>query len=512
MEQQPTHYINQNAQSPIASVEFSPHGQGKVVFISLRNKAAAEQLTRKFEAELPNCHALGLTHGENGPVLAIRSAYTVTQLKSWLESQGEQLEAPAPDKKKFNPWSIRGKLSIVGQTLQILSGIFQVQKTAPGEEKKGMGWDTIIFAISNLVANFTNVIFGAQVVKDEHQLRYLKQEINEHLSAKGLSDSFLPDVTDQRATKHQDKEPAQKIGTKIYNFAKRYSVSVGEVGLRMFGALALVFPLGKKNISKVKDAYHQDGLGAAFKAGLNTKKFTMYAGIAYILGKVIALMSKVPDPYNPKEKSALDKIREKVTFRASSVIEATAAGFLSYDAFKNKRVEFSRLGLDEDKTYRDDFGGVGGALFTTGLTIRLFAPYGKREVDMKELIAHTADALVMLPREQLAQTVTELSVQLADHFKDKKYSVSQIYALMSEELRMHHGVDVEKKRDGMPDISVERGRDIVVDMPSQSNEKSQSKQFARDEMKREKENDTSHLSHGEKALTSVSKETVAALV
>ena len=323
--------------------------------------------------------------------------------------------------------------SIIGQGLQIFSSRKTIGVTA--SERSAI----LLFAVPNLIANGINMAFGGQEKNDPHQLRQLKNEVNAKL-APYVEANALPDSNDTALSHRPAKH--ETLGQSSSRLLKKYSVSFGEIGLRTIASVNLAFPMLHWK-QAAQSFIAADTLGTRFKNLYTTAKCdnkeTFLVGLTMLTGKFVSFLSKEPDPYNPKPASALDSFREKVTFRLSSVIEGGAATYMAYDRFKNKKIEIG------GKKMPDYYGGVGNIVFVGGYGVRLFAPYGTREVNMPELYAHIGDALAKVPDAQRPALLVQTASDLYEHFKflpenkNHTYSLSSIYAALEKELVQYHG-------------------------------------------------------------------------
>jgi hypothetical protein len=93
-------------------------------------------------------------------------------------------------------------------------------------------------------------------------------------------------------------------------------------------------------------------------------------------------------------------------------------------------------------TKRDWLGGIGGLLFTGGLIIRIFAPFGVKKVDMDEVEAHASDSLAMVPPEKLRQAVADTAAYLTHHFRGNKVEFGQVYADLTKDLKEFHHISL----------------------------------------------------------------------
>src|SRR5690606_3926303 len=79
-------------------------------------------------------------------------------------------------------WPLRSALGLTGQVLQLSSSLLRGKRDA----------NLFYFAVTNLVANGINIMFGAQKSEDLNRLRFLKKESNTHLRSYVKNDSVLP--------------------------------------------------------------------------------------------------------------------------------------------------------------------------------------------------------------------------------------------------------------------------------------------------------------------------------
>ena len=415
-------YIASETTAAVQSLETAALGTKRVAWLSLRADSA-ESAIKKF-AQLGIAATVLSTSARDGMfvIVATTTLEDATILRA-LAEQGAALSAPAAEKKKFNPWAWRGITSIVGQSLQIAASFASKGSTADRAALFG-------FASLNLAANFINIVFGAQEKKDAHQLRYLKTRINETVGSVAETAIALPAVDDSR-TDARPKDPVS-ANQQFKNFLNKYSVSFGEIGLRTVGSVSLAFPITKWG--KAAKAFNQGGIKAAYLAGKNDNRATFLYGLMMLVGKFTSFTASEPDPYNPEPPSLLRQFREKVAFRLSSVIEGAGAAYQTYDRFAKQKISIG------GKLHPDYYGGIGSAVFVGGYGIRLGAPYGTREVDMKELYAHVSDALAQLPHEKIPDALANISATLADHFKTKKLEAPTIYAAIATDLAATHRI------------------------------------------------------------------------
>lgn len=419
-------YQNLQGKSPIKTVEFPEDSGDKNAFLHLKSFDDLEPVKAWLGKVGLSISAQALVGDQ--PVLVVTGGMDQKGMLEALKARGDEFK-PVPPKKKSlkDPWVWRGITSFAGQSLT-LYGSLKNPNTTPSDR-----WGLAGFATANIVANVSNIVFGQQKKKDPHQLRTLKEQINERLAERfsGELPVFSPD--ENRSGLRQE-EDTRSTGRKIYDIAQKYSVSGGEIGLRIFGATNLSYPI--KNWAKAPTSVKDWAKGGALLSdpldGIrNDNDVTYKAGLITLLGKFVSLASKEPDPFNPKPPSLIDKMREKATFRLSSVIEGVAAAWMAKDRFS-----------------RGDWaGGAGNLIFVGGYMIRLLAPFGERAVDMKELNAHITDSIAGMPREQLPQTLADIASDLHRHFNKGKApgkgpSIGQLYADLATDLKKYHGIDL----------------------------------------------------------------------
>ena len=410
-------------------------GADHLSFVRVRPNADVDSVIRLLTGEAAQQTILSRTTKENGALIVTKGTLAADALRAALAVCGETLVLPPPEPKKFNPWAWRGILSVVGQSGQLLSGYFTIKHrrlvSKSPEELSASTADAaaiVGFATLNLMANFINILFGAQKKNDPHQLRFLKDSFNKKITGEVREGEALPSVDRHISESRADyKQP-----NALQNFLRKYSVSFGEIGLRTIGSFSLAFPVTQ--YGKALKALRTQGAVAAFKAAKNNNPATYVYGLLMLTGKLVSFVSKEPDPYNPKPPSSLDVFREKYTFKLSSWIEGIGAAWSAQDRLLKQKIHIG------GKAMPDIFGGGGNVVFVGGYVIRLGAPYGSLEVDMPELYAHISDGLAKLPPDKIQARLAETSEWLADHFKEKKIEVSKIYEGIAHELTKHHRI------------------------------------------------------------------------
>lgn len=458
-----TVYRNHTPDSPIVSVEFMPVSSGNFCFITLKSPHHREAIrqwlsSREIDQEIVAETALGGQH-----VLVTHGDRNTSEMMDLLAQHGDSL-TPVLKKKHLNLWAVRGSLSMVGQVMQLMSG-FLVKGPPDGP--------TITFALSNIVANFSNMAFGAQKTDDVHRMRFLKRTINHKLQPHVVTAGDLPGADEQRAPLRKPPEESYGISDKSLDTMQRHSVRLGEIGLRFFGSLAMAFPVAKWKSGLQTIA--REGVGAAYQSAKNPDMWTRRAGLAYVLGKLIGIAAKTPDPYNPKPHTMIDDIREKYLFRASTVIEAGAAATIAYDRFSHRKIRIPNRSFIpkslRGSTQPDFIGGIGGLLFVAAFAARYFAKFGVRALDMEELEAHISDSIARTQPEKLPQLMAETAATVKENLKDTDISYGEIFTqMMSDLYRYHHialdnlGTEPEERRAGTDKKPVTAQR-VLVNQP-----------------------------------------------
>jgi hypothetical protein len=371
---------------------------------------------------------------EDGSHLIMLRVNEKTQaLVDKLNSYGSSLAEPAPEKEGFNPWKWRGITSIVGQSLQIASSLTSGGSASDRNAIFG-------FATLNLAANICNMTFGGQHNPDTHQLTALKEQFNQAIAPFVENPNELPKVDSNPLASRITEMKEPTFGEQLYETARHYSVSAGEVGLRTLGAISLAFPVTQWGAAA--NHLRAGDIGGAFQAARNTNDVTFQAGLATIAGKFISMSAKEPDPYNPNPPSALDVFREKIAFKLSSVVEGGAASYMMLDRANVVGKTTHTPNVFGQSLDRDYFGAIGNAVFIGGYGIRFTAPYGSLDVDMPQLYAHISDCLSHVPLEALPTALLASSASIKQHFADSPLSFTEIYSGIAEDLRKHYGIDV----------------------------------------------------------------------
>ena len=420
-------YTDTTGKSVITRVEFATAAGQQLVFLHPKDSAAAARL----EAWITD-PAFGLTlvstTSNNGEALLVASGDQPPQATlTALANRGVTL-APYTPKERIDPWVIRSILGFGGQILQLASSFMRPTKKIDP--------NIFVFAAANLTANAINLVYKAQDAEDPNQLRHLKRQENKALEpVLATHKKHAPNIEETRKSSRESERQKQKNGPSLHDILKRYSVNIGELGLRYLGAFGLAFALDWKQLAQGK------------LPPLTASPLRRYAGLSSIAGKTVALGSKIEDPYDPKPPTWLDKFREKYTFLLGGLIEVTSFSALAYDNFMNTNpanpAQRNRGILWKGTVYRDWLGGIGASMFVMGYIVRSWAKYGQRHVDMDELRAHVSDTIAQLPPEQIPQHLALAAQRLAEHFKHQHgFTVASIYAGLADDLYTHHHIAV----------------------------------------------------------------------
>lgn len=413
-------YQNANGASGLSGIEFSAGKQGNIAVVHLRPHESSVDL-KNWLSKQGHPLLAETTLGDHG-VLIASMASTQEEMLNALKIRGDACVLP-PEEKPFNPWAWRGAMSIVGQSLTLTSARMR---------NGGIDQATAIYAVCNLLANFTNIAFGAEKPEDTHRLHFLKQEFNRQISSHLPQGTTLPNPDESSLDRHKDGQSSSSISQSITTLIKHNSVKIGEIGLRYLGAFALVFPMTRwgQGFRLAK----AESLQAGLKEAINPDGFNRAIGVVYLIGKTVGLFAKVPDPYDPKPLTSWDSIREKALFKTSTVIEAGADSIMLYDRLKNKKINLGGA------QYPDYIGAAGSGIFIGAYGFRWFAPFGVKEMNLEELDAHIADGLAKVPPEKLPQLLADTTAYLTDHFKDKGLGFASIYQQLSDDLARYHHI------------------------------------------------------------------------
>ncbi len=449
--------ISSNPNGNIKAAEFSQSDYAHVAMFEVQQGVDAAALLAHVPVTI-----LTQTEKAGRNIVIAQVNKTEGAVLQALEGKGEMLVDAPEEKKGFDPMFARGAASIVGQGLQIASGLtvfdeekYRHNKDHPNDQKSALGMDVLGFAGLNLAANFSNMIFGSQHKTDDNHTRMLKERFNDNIANYAENADALPDPN----ARAMDSRPPEKLSfaQKAYKFGQEQSITFGEVGLRTLGTMALIFPVN--NLAPAFQKLKNEGVGAAFQEALNTDENghlnkTGMSGAGMLLGKVTSMLAKEKDPYNPKDANWLDTFREDYAFKTSTVIETGATAYMMVDRLKNKK---SLLGVDKeelDKSINDGtfnvdnlnpdyLGGLGNLVFLGGYGMRFGASVGSMDADKEELYAHAADALMALNPADIPEALAGAAISLKEHFKeDSTMTVTDVYTGIVKELEQQHNITI----------------------------------------------------------------------
>ncbi len=461
-------YDNLSKKSPLTAVEFSPVPEGNFSFFYVDSPVKKDLVKGWLTSEAVGQNIVAETMIDGRPVLVTKGDKTQEEMMKLLEGQGDQLSLHK-DQKGINFWAMRGAMSMVGQSLQMVSAVSRVvpDEKAPGTFKRKIEKSFFMFAGLNMLANITNFIFGSQKTPDDNQLAYLKEQFNNKLDSHVAPGQALPDVDDERAKLRREPPKPKTTGQKIYDFCEKRSVTWGEVGLRFAASVGLIFPVFKQGAKdklavgwgEMAKLASKGELSQAVKAGVTKNNLAFWAGALYVAGKSMSLLSKTPDPYDDsKPHTAIDTYLEKYNFKLATLTELAAAGMVVANGATNT-VSFDK----SLKPSKDWAGMIGGALFAGGFLMRLGAPFGEKKMDMEELHAHISDSLAKTPPEKLPQLIAESAATLKEHFKDKPLEFGKLYVQMANDLYKYHHIPLDFK--SMPENKSAESQTQVAQAP-----------------------------------------------
>lgn len=426
-------YKNRNMNDALSTVEVQKTPSGQNVIFYLHNDASAAAFKEHLRASGLGLLVVAQTHVDGKTALVAEGTNIQEPLFSWLGSQGSVLDL-SHKTKTTDPWILRSILGVGGQSLQLASA-FMRPETALNAGKgiwKRVDVSTFVFAAANMTANIINLIYKGHNLDDPHQLKSLKEQFNRSLTPHMQAGELAPSTDDSRKKLRDCNEPKKDA---FNDFMRHHSVNVGELGLRYIGAFGMAYPAtGWHNILKGQMPTE------------NPHKLRVYAGLGSIVGKTMALGSKVPDPYNPAPKSWLDPIREKFAFLGGGLVEAGAFSAYAYDCFFNTKPGTkggARGIMFNGEHHRDWLGGIGGSMFVAGYIVRSWAKYGERNVDMEELYAHVSDTLAKVTPEKLPQLLADTAAEIKNHFKERTdLDFGTIYTELTNDLKRYHHIDI----------------------------------------------------------------------
>lgn len=424
-------YVNRNPTAVIQAVSFAPVANGNYAFITLADQARADAVRQQLAAPNLGQRLLAETQVDGKTVLVTMGDKPVDSVLLALKAQGDALRV-APQTHRVDPWVIRSMLGIGGQALQLASSFMR-----PAKKNVRFSDPSIsVFASANLAANAINLVYKAQTLDDPHRLRYLKEQVNGMLAPELDAGQQSVDVNDDRQKERGDPQ-RKPIHSSFNGFMQRYSVNIGELGLRYLGAFGLVAPVDNWRSS----------LKNRTLPPLEKSPFRRAAGLGSLAGKSVALLSTVPDPYNPRETSSWQHFRSDMSFKLGGAVEAGAFAALAYDCIARTgpgKAQPDRGIMLNGVHRRDWLGGIGASMFVVGYITRIFAKYGTRHVDMPELYAHTSDMLAKLPADKLPQALADTAARLTEYLKDEpSVDYATIYAGLVGDLGKFHAPVIE---------------------------------------------------------------------
>jgi hypothetical protein len=397
-------YISANTASPIEAVEFARGPEGDMAFIFARSPKYADALKSRL-AELGQT-VVNESRMDGKPILITQGA-PAKELLEKLNADQAKLSVEKP-RKAFNAWWFRGAMGLVGQLILLTS---KIVKAKQGKEKFDLG--TVLFSVSNLTANLTAMVFGSSKETDQHRLLQMKNDLNTRIEA-FAPEAELPGVNENHARLRGVPPEPSTLG-KAHGWLQRNAAKFN-VSLRLFGASNLI--LSGTKYKSAKGLLSSESRTQDFsEKPLVTKPLRLGGASTVMMGKLIALGARSPDPYNPKPNTPVDDFREEL-FKQGAWTEALGYGTLAFDAFKKK----------------DITSGIPYSMFVTAYLTRILAKMSVKDVDMKELVAHTSDALAQVPTQNLNEAVAASASAIAGQMKDKHVRFGDIYARLTNDL------------------------------------------------------------------------------
>src|SRR5688500_7411226 len=243
-------YDNLRKDSALTAVEFSPVSDGNFAFFYVDSPIKKNAVKAWLSSPEVGQQVMAETNINGRPVLVTHGDKSKEEIMKILEARGDKLELHKRE-KPFPYWTLRSTMSVLGQSLQIVSSAARLteDKTTGKWEHKGIDASFMTFAVLNMAANVMGFIFGSQKSEDNHHLAHLKQDFNDKLDAHVADGSALPDSHDKRVKLHLEPQEPKNFGQKTWDFLQRNSVTVGEIGLRFAAAIGLVFPMIKQGKS-----------------------------------------------------------------------------------------------------------------------------------------------------------------------------------------------------------------------------------------------------------------------
>ncbi len=406
-----TTYLNADKSKPIQRIEVEATGAGNQAVMFLRDAQAAEDMREILSQPPYEQIILNETFVDGKPVFITHSNHSITRLMDNMQAQGSWgiEEAKSP----ISAWGWRAILGLVGQGL-VMRGSFARPREVG---KMAMNMEQFTFAACNIAANFVAIGYGASSKPDPHQLRFLKEEVNNQLTGSLDSDRMIS-ATDNRSSLRNTHTAKSPIG-QVNQFMAENSSQIS-IGLRYFGAFNLAKTGLKQGERSIGNLMHPS------KVADNTRYL---AGLGTLGGKTIALSGKLEDSYDPVPPNWMDKLRHKF-FLGGGLMEAASFGSL---AIQNMQSD----------SKADRYFAAGNAMFVLAYIIRTQAKLGNKKLDMSELYSHISDSVARLPEDERAQTVADMTGMLKTHFGiGNKLTFTEIYEGIAEDLHKNHGISV----------------------------------------------------------------------
>ena len=448
-----TIYDNKNDRSKITSVDFDD--KTGMAFVGVRHIGNRDEV-KKLLADIGQ-EVVAETRINTLPFFVTRGINDKEELFTKLKtSEYDKFEPHTEPKKgllgflKKHGWTIRGGSSIAGQLMTLYSSFNTVSKKRANEGDLDTKWDssTGVFATSNLIANFINIIFGGARQKDTHGLEHLSKLISEEVNLR-LPENSEYKISAQDVYKVEymnDKEKSDlKKDSGATGFIRRNSVWFGEVFLRTVGSVAMVLSPGDWKFSNwgnaIKSLFTQ-GPKAAWEIIKNKDTFTFWAGTGMVMGKILGLTAQTYNPKEPEPTTYLGELRKKVFWRASSVIEFFAQNAVAYDRFNNKRLVDKKT-----QTHTADWvAGTGNIILAEPPYLtRLVLPYGRMELDVPEVQARLIKALTQLPQNEVSTVAARITARMVEYMGDNAPSFSTLYGQVVEKLSKYENIQITSK-------------------------------------------------------------------
>src|SRR5579859_8019792 len=115
-------YNNHSQESPIAAVEFLPVPEGNTAFFYLKQGADVERVKQIISGTLGQQIDTETKSGRH-VVIGTHGNKTQDEALALLKERGDSLTLPPDEKNKLNMWKLRGLGSMIGQPMQLISGM-----------------------------------------------------------------------------------------------------------------------------------------------------------------------------------------------------------------------------------------------------------------------------------------------------------------------------------------------------------------------------------------------------